>query len=69
MHQIDTTDLPIGTRLKLERTLAGASLTDIAKAVGVSIGQLSRIESGARRASDDLVQRIREAVAKAKAAA
>ena len=62
MHQINTADLPIGRRLKLERTVAGVSLTRVANAVGVSIGQLSRIESGQRTASAELIERIRVAV-------
>lgn len=62
MQQINTADLPIGRRLKLERTIAGVSLTLIARAVGVSIGQLSRIESGHRTASEDLIERIRMAI-------
>ncbi len=62
MQQINTADLPIGVRLKLERTIAGVSLTLIARAVGVSIGQLSRIESGQRTASEDLIERIRVAI-------
>ena len=62
MHQIDTTDLPIGRVLKLERVAANVSLTHLSKALGVSIGQLSRIESGHRTASDELIERIRIAV-------
>jgi transcriptional regulator with XRE-family HTH domain len=59
---VDTTGLPIGQALKVERTIAGVSLTTIAKAVGVSIGQLSRIEKGERTASPELVDRIRDVV-------
>ena len=62
VHQINTAGLPIGRQLKLERTIAGVSLTRVARAVNVSIGQLSRIESGQRSASPELVERIRIAV-------
>ena len=48
--------------MKVERTIAGVTLTRIATAVGVSIGQLSRIESGERTASAELVERIRVAI-------
>jgi transcriptional regulator with XRE-family HTH domain len=59
---VDTTGLPIGQALKVERTIAGVSLTKVAEAVGVSIGHLSRIESGDRTASPELVDRIRTAI-------
>lgn len=62
VHQINTADMPIGRQLKLERTIAGVSLTLVARAVGVSIGQLSRIESGHRTATPELIERIRVAV-------
>lgn len=62
MQQINTADMPIGRQLKLERVIAGVSLTRVARAVGVSIGQLSRIESGERTASPELIERIRIAV-------
>lgn len=65
MHQIDTTDLPIGRVLKLERVAANVSLTHLSKKLGISIGQLSRIESGHRTASDELIERIRTAVREA----
>ncbi len=68
MHQIDTSDLPIGRKLKLERVAADVSLTAVAKAVGVSIGQLSRIESGQRTASAELITQIRVAVSAARKA-
>lgn len=56
---IDTTDLPIGRALKVERTVAGISLTVVALSVGISVGQLSHIEKGDRSASPELVERIR----------
>lgn len=59
---VDTTGLPIGKALKVERTVAGISLSKVAHAVGVSVGHLSRIESGDRTASDELVGRIRVAI-------
>jgi transcriptional regulator with XRE-family HTH domain len=62
LHSVTVTGLPIGRALKLERTIAGVSLTSVAQAVGVSIGHLSRIESGERTASPDLVDAIRAAV-------
>ena len=62
VHLVDRTDLPIGRQLKLERVAADVSLTKVAHAVGVSIGQLSRIESGHRTASNELIDRIRVAI-------
>ena len=62
-NDVDFEALPIGRRLKVERVVAGVSLSAIAQAVGVSIGHLSRIESGQRTASDELVSRIRAALA------
>jgi transcriptional regulator with XRE-family HTH domain len=59
---VDTTGLPIGRALKVERVAAGATSTAIAEAVGISIGHLSRIEKGERTASDKLVERIRAAI-------
>ena len=66
---IDTTGLPIGRALKVERTAAGVSLTRVADAIGVSIGQLSRIEKGERTASPEVVKRIREILAAAEVVA
>lgn len=69
VHRVNTDGLPIGMALRIERVTAGISLTHVAKAVGVSIGQLSRIESGDRRASTELIEKIRVAIrAGAKAA-
>lgn len=62
MPVVTTDGLPIGRVLKIERVAAGVSLTRVAIAVGVSIGQLSRIESGQRTASPELIERIRAAV-------
>lgn len=69
VHQVNTDGLPIGMALRVERVTAGISLTRVAKAVGVSIGQLSRIESGERRASDELIAQIRVAIRAASKAA
>lgn len=66
---IDTTGLPIGQALKVERTVAGLSSTHVALAVGISIGHLSRIEKGERTASDELVEKIRATIAGKKAVA
>ena len=63
MQTVDTSGLPIGMTLRIERTLAKASLTAVAAAVGISIGHLSRIETGYRTPSDDLVLSIRQAIA------
>jgi len=60
---LDTTHMPIGLALKVERTAAGYSLTEIAKAVGVSPGHLSHIEAGRRVASTELIVKIRAAIA------
>ena len=62
VQEVDTSALPIGSALKVERTLAGVTTTDVAAAVQVSIGHLSRIESGERTASPELVESIREAI-------
>jgi hypothetical protein len=66
---IDTTQLPIGKALKVERVIAGVSTTLIAAAVGISVGHLSRIEKGERTASPALVTAIRSAIASAEASA
>jgi transcriptional regulator with XRE-family HTH domain len=62
VQEVDTSSLPIGRALKVERVAAGVSSTAIAEAIGISIGHLSRIEKGERTASDELVIRIREAI-------
>lgn len=69
VQSVDTSGLPIGQALKVERVLARASSTEIASAVGISIGHLSRIEKGERTASDELVAQIRAEIARAKGAA
>ena len=63
MQTVDTSGLPIGMTLRVERTLAKVSLTVIASAVGISIGHLSRIETGDRTPTDALVKSIRDAIA------
>lgn len=65
MRGVNTGSLPIGKALKVERVLAGVTSTAVAAAVGISVGHLSRIESGQRTASDDLVARIRSAIGSA----
>jgi transcriptional regulator with XRE-family HTH domain len=62
---VNTAGMPIGRALKLERVAADKSSTEVAKAVGISIGHLSRIESGERTASEELVARIRIAIGSA----
>jgi transcriptional regulator with XRE-family HTH domain len=62
---LDTSSLPIGMALRVERTTARLSLSRIAAAVQVSIGQLSRIETGERTASPELIERIRRAIVEA----
>ena len=62
VQAVDTTGLPIGKALKVERTVADLSLTRVATAVGISAGYLSRIESGERTASAELVAKIRVAI-------
>jgi len=59
---VDTSGLPIGRALKVERVAAGISSTAVAAAVGISIGHLSHIEAGRRTASPELIERIRTAV-------
>jgi Helix-turn-helix domain len=62
VHVVDTSGLPIGRALKVERTVAGAELGRIAAAVGISAGHLSHIEAGRRHASPELIERIRTAI-------
>jgi predicted transcriptional regulator len=59
---VTTKGLPIGRTLKVERVAAGVSLTDMARALGVSIGHLSHIEAGRRTASPELVVQYRAAL-------
>lgn len=61
---LDTTDLPIGTALKVERTVARISQQDIAREVGIHQARLSRIESGQVEVTDTLAKRIRKAIDK-----
>ena len=69
MQTVDTTGLPIGKALKVERTVADLSLTHVALAVGISAGYLSRIESGERTGSPELVEKIRVAIRSGQSAA
>ena len=69
MTPVDTSGLPIGRALKVERVAAGAPLGRIATAVGISAGHLSHIEAGNRTASPELVERIRVAIRASEAAA
>jgi transcriptional regulator with XRE-family HTH domain len=66
---VTTDGLPIGMMLKIERTLARITTTHVARAVGISVGHLSRIESGERTASPEMVERIRVAIRAAERAA
>jgi transcriptional regulator with XRE-family HTH domain len=59
---VNTSELPIGQALKVERTVAGLQLGQVAVAVRISAGHLSHIEAGNRNASPELVERIREAI-------
>jgi len=59
---VNTSKLPIGQALKVERTVAGLRLGQIATAVGISAGHLSHVEAGNRNASPELIERIREAI-------
>ena len=62
VQSVDTSGLPIGLALKVERVTAKVSQTRIAQAVGISLGHLSRIESGERVASPELIREIRVAI-------
>lgn len=62
VQAVDTSQLPIGKALRVERVLADVSVTHVAHAVGISVGQLTRIEKGQRTASPELVERIRVAI-------
>lgn len=62
LHPVDTSSLPIGRALKVERTAAGVPAGVVALAVGISAGHLSRIEKGERNASPELIDKIRAAV-------
>jgi transcriptional regulator with XRE-family HTH domain len=46
-----TVDEHVGTRLKLHRTLAGMSQTELGKAVGVTFQQVQKYENGRNRVS------------------
>lgn len=67
VQSVDTTGLPIGRALKVERVAAGVSGERIAAAVGVSGGHLSHIEAGRRTPSQELIAKIRAAIAEATA--
>ena len=54
--------LSVGRQLKVDRVTAGVSLTRVAMAVGISAGHLSHIEADRRKASPELLERIRTAV-------
>lgn len=60
--QVDTTGLPIGKALRVERTLAGLTATRVAAAVGIHLSRLSRIESGHVVPTAEEVERIRIAI-------
>lgn len=62
VHAVDTSGLPIGRALKVERAAAGVPLGLVARAVGVSSGHLSHIEAGRRTATPELIERIRTAI-------
>jgi transcriptional regulator with XRE-family HTH domain len=64
----DPESLPIGKQLKLARVAADLTSTEVAKAVDISIGHLSRIEKGERTASPDLIARIEAVIDGGKAA-
>lgn len=59
---LDTSGLPVGQALKVERIVARVEAQRVAAAVGISPGHLSRIESGERKASPELIERIRIAI-------
>jgi transcriptional regulator with XRE-family HTH domain len=60
---VNTSKLPIGKALKVERTVADLDLGKVAEAAGISAGHLSHIEAGERKASPELIARIRIAIA------
>jgi transcriptional regulator with XRE-family HTH domain len=62
---VNTSKLPIGQALKVERTVAGLGLGTVAALVGISAGYLSHLEKGDRPASPEMVERIRAAIARA----
>jgi len=62
LRAVTTPDQVLGRSLKVERVMAGAKLTDIAAAAGISAGHLSNIEAGKRSASPELIARIRSAI-------
>lgn len=63
----DPEPLPVGMQLRVERVTAKLSVTDVAGAVDISIGHLSRIETGERTATEELVAQIRQAIASLRA--
>ena len=65
MPTVNTSKLPIGQALKVERTVAGLGLGAVAAAAGISAGYLSHLEKGDRKARPEMVERIRAAIGKA----
>ena len=55
MDEIETTLAEVGTRLRRIRAQRGVTLTDLAAATGISKSTLSRLESGQRRPSLELL--------------
>jgi len=62
MPTASTPDEIVGRSLRLDRVAAGVSLTDLARRLGLSVGHLSNIEAGKRKASSDLIARIRATI-------
>lgn len=62
MPAAQTPDEIVGRSLRLDRVAAGVSLTALAHALGLSVGHLSNIEAGKRKASADLIARIRQKI-------
>ena len=61
-ERIDTPWATTGKALKVERVIAGVSLTSVAQAMGVSVSHLSHIESGRRYVSPEQQDRIRATI-------
>ena len=62
MPTASTPDEIVGRSLRLDRVAAGVPLTALASRLGLSVGHLSNIEAGKRKASSELIARIRGAI-------
>lgn len=65
---VDLSAVPAHTALRIEIEIAGLRQFVIAQRLGISEGQLSKLLSGRRPLGDELVEKIRAAIAQGAAA-